>query len=167
MSCDLAARVTRGRPMPDGPPGIPPAGVVMIGTEDGWADTVRPRLDAAGADCDRIAFVTVELPGGWEEALTLPDDLPMVEEAVKRVGAALIITDPVIAFIGLGTNTHNDHEVRRALGPLSVLAERMGVAALGISHPSRSKGAGNPLHSRRSLVRQRGPERADGGTCPR
>jgi hypothetical protein len=146
MSCDLAARVSRGLAMPDGTHGSAPAGVVMIGTEDGRADTVRPRLDAAGADCDRIAFVTVELPDGWEDALTLPDDLPMVREAIERVGAALVVVDPVVAFIGLATDTHSDHQVRRAIGPLSVLAEKMGVAALGLSHPSRSRGGGNPLH---------------------
>lgn len=146
ITCDLAARVTRGWPMPDGTPGIQPAGVVMIGTEDGRADTVRPRLDAAGADCGRIAFVTVESQEGIEEALTLPDDLPMVAEAVQNVGAELIVTDPLVAFLGLRTNAYSDHEVRRAIGPLSLLAERMGVAALGLSHPSRSRGAGNPLH---------------------
>src|SRR5207253_7899923 len=66
ISVDVTARVTRGSSWPDGSAALPPAGVVMIGTEDSRSDTVRPRLDAAGADCSRVAFVSVELPDGWE-----------------------------------------------------------------------------------------------------
>jgi hypothetical protein len=48
LSLDLAARVTRGLPMPfeDREPGEErePAGVVLLSAEDGLADTIRPRL---------------------------------------------------------------------------------------------------------------------------
>jgi len=146
ISVDITARVTRGLSWPDGSPTRLRAGVVMIGTEDSRSDTVRPRLDAAGADCSRVAFVSVELPDGWEDALTLPDDLPVVKEAIERVEAVLVVIDPLVAFLGLSVDSYRDHHVRRVLGPLGVLAERMGVAVLALSHPSRSRGAGNPLH---------------------
>src|SRR5207249_2375561 len=49
VTLDLAARISAGRPMPDGTPTIA-GGVVLLSAEDGAADTVRPRLDAAGAN---------------------------------------------------------------------------------------------------------------------
>src|SRR5262249_31733160 len=50
---DLAARVSTGAEMPDGTPG-PRAGVVVVSAEDGLGDTIRPRLEAAGADLRRV-----------------------------------------------------------------------------------------------------------------
>src|SRR5207245_6247511 len=50
---DLAARVTTGTPMPDGAP--TEKGLVILATgEDGVADTVRPRFDAAGGEAERL-----------------------------------------------------------------------------------------------------------------
>jgi hypothetical protein len=55
---DLAARVSTGRPMPDGSRGVL-GGVVLLTAEDGLADTVKPRLLAAGADCSRVVALTL------------------------------------------------------------------------------------------------------------
>src|SRR5918995_520738 len=59
MALDLAARVSAGLSFPDGAR-CESAGVVLLSAEDGLADTIRPRLDAAGADTSRIlALATV------------------------------------------------------------------------------------------------------------
>src|SRR5438270_8546702 len=54
LTLDLAARVSSGKPFPDGQPAGEPAGVLLIGAEDGLTDTVLPRLSAAGADLTRV-----------------------------------------------------------------------------------------------------------------
>jgi hypothetical protein len=51
---DLAARLSAGRLMPDGASAVPPGDVILLSAEDGLADTIRPRLDALGADVARI-----------------------------------------------------------------------------------------------------------------
>ena len=56
--------------MPDGTPGVAPASVVFLNGEDTNADTVHPRLEALGADTDRV-FV-------WD------DDEPLCSSAVER-----------------------------------------------------------------------------------
>lgn len=146
ITCDLAARVTRGDLMPDESTGLrTPYGVVMLVSEDGYADTVRPRLEAAGADLDRVYFVKATLPDGWEDTLTLPDDIEGLREAITKCDAKLIIVDPVIAFLGDKVDSYSNHQIRRAMRPLHVLAQETGVAVLGISHPSRGRGNGNPL----------------------
>src|SRR5262249_5426860 len=53
LTIDLTARITTGRVMPpgDGKDLRGAAGVLLLGAEDSLKHTVRPRLDAAGADC--------------------------------------------------------------------------------------------------------------------
>lgn len=48
ITLDLAARVTTGQPMPDGSPGIT-GNVILIAPEDDAADTIKPRILAAGS----------------------------------------------------------------------------------------------------------------------
>jgi len=82
-----------------------PAGVIILSAEDGLADTVRPRLEAGGADLDRIrAFAFEALP-------TIPDDLSAIERAIAEVGARLVIIDPLVAFFGRAVNAYRDHDV--------------------------------------------------------
>src|ERR1043166_3633882 len=54
VSLDLAARLTTGRPMPDGAPSPGVGDVLILQEEDSTEDTVCPRLAALGADLDRV-----------------------------------------------------------------------------------------------------------------
>src|SRR5215216_767496 len=145
MSLDLAARVSSGKGFPDGAD-CEAAGVVLLSAEDGLADTIRPRLDAAGADTSRIlALATVPDENGHDRLLSIPEDLPLIEKGIRRVGAGLLIVDPLMAFLSGDTNSHRDQDVRRALAPLAGLAERTGAAVLVIRHLNKAS-ANNPLY---------------------
>src|SRR4051812_45980782 len=48
VTLDLCARLTPGRPFPDGSPGTRPRNVLVLNGEDGAEDTIRPRLQALG-----------------------------------------------------------------------------------------------------------------------
>jgi hypothetical protein len=118
----------------------------LLSAEDGLADTVRPRLDAAGADVERIvALSTVVERNGAERSISLTQDLGTIERAVGRVGASLVVIDPLMAFLSTKTDSHKDQDVRRALAPLAALAERTGVAVLIVRHLNKSAG-GNTLY---------------------
>ena len=138
---DLAARISRGAVMPDGSPGIGPAGVVIMGAEDGLADTVRPRLEAAGADLSRIVALTAIVDGDGERMPALPLDLGAIEAAIADVDAVLVIIDPLMAFLDGTVNSWRDQDVRRALAPLARLAERTGCAIVLLRHLNKSNGA--------------------------
>ena len=56
ITLDLAARITTGRPMPDGTPGVQ-GSVVLIAPEDGIMDTIKPRVEAAGGDPSHIRLL--------------------------------------------------------------------------------------------------------------
>jgi hypothetical protein len=142
---DLAARVSAGKVFPDGAP-CEPAGVVLLSGEDALADIIRPRLDAAGADVSRIlALATVPDENGHDRYLSIPEDIPLIEKGIERVGARLVVVDPLMAFLSGETNSHRDQDVRRALAPLAGLAERTGACVLVVRHLNKAPG-NNPLY---------------------
>lgn len=141
LLADWAARLTTGRPLPDGP-ARPPTGVVLCSAEDGLGDTIRPRLDAVGADLSRVLAVTGIPDEDGERMLTLPDDVPALEAAIQEIGAVLAVLDPLMAYLGERTNSHRDQDVRRALAPLAAMAERTGCAVVAVRH--LNKGSGSP-----------------------
>src|SRR5690606_1952082 len=112
-----------------------PGGVILLTAEDGLADTVRPRLDAAGADVTRIEAiesVSVGIAGGGERAVNLADDLRLIEERIERRGdVRLFVVDPVSAYCGRA-DSHTNAEVRGMLAPIAKLAERHGVAIVAV-----------------------------------
>jgi len=138
LTTDLAARVTAGLDLPDGTP-TEAAGTVIVSAEDGASDTIRPRFDAAGGDPTRACLL------GDEEPFAIPDDIPRLERAVRQVGAALVVIDPIMAFLSGDVNSNRDQDVRRALTPLKQMAERTGAAVVLVRHLNKSPG-GNPLY---------------------
>ncbi len=146
LTLDIAARVSRGREWPDAP-GVAttPGGVVLLSAEDAIADTIRPRLDAAGADVARIvALEAVSSVGdnGRESARTfdLSRDLPALEAAIGSVdGCRLVVIDPVTAYLG-GVDSHKNAEIRGLLAPLGAIAERHRVAVVAVTHLNKSGG---------------------------
>lgn len=138
LALGLAAAVSRGGTLPGGGR-AEPSGVVIITYEDGLADTIRPRLDAAGADVARVfAIKGVARPGELERLISFPDDAPAVFEAVARLNAKLVIVDPLAAALSSETDSHRDADVRRALAPLARFAEEHGVAVLVIRHLTKA-----------------------------
>ena len=142
---DLAARVSVGKPWPDGAE-CKVGGVVILSAEDGLADTIRPRFDAAGGDPSKaVAVSTVPDGEGNERQIAIPDDLHVIEAAIERVGALLVVVDPLMAFLPGDVNSHRDQDVRRALAPLARLAERTGAAVVVVRHLNKGTG-GNALY---------------------
>lgn len=173
VAIDLTARITTGAPMPDGtlPELDGPRGVVLLTAEDGLGDTIRPRLDAAGGDPSRVAVLKTVFAGDVERVPTV-EDLEPIQEAIETVDAALVVVDPLTAFMGLDVNTHRDADVRRALAGLADLADATGVSVFCIRHLNKS-GGGNPLYrgggsigliaaARSGLIAARDPQDPDG-----
>jgi AAA domain len=147
LTIDLAARVSTGRPMPGQSGARTPRGVVILSAEDDTARTIRPRLEAAGADLSKIAIVSVRDPDGTLRDPTIAaDDLRAVEQAIAQVDALMVVIDPLMAYLPDSVNANMDHDVRRALSALSDLAERTGAAIVVVRHLRKSAADGNPLY---------------------
>jgi len=136
---DLAARVTRGESFPGETETRSPANVVMLIAEDDIAATVVPRLIAAGADLSRVFFLHATRDERGEVVpFHLTDDCIRLRLKCQEVGAAFIVVDPLVSFMGSRTgrtlNTYNDMEVRKALAPLKDLAEQLRASVAAIRH---------------------------------
>lgn len=141
LTCDVAARVSIGANWPDDSQSSS-GSVIFASTEDDPHDTIRPRLDAHGADVTRIHLLEgITLTKGdqvGETAFTL-QDVAMLESSLKRVGdCKLVVIDPIGSYLGSGINSHKDDEVRSVLTPVSKLAERYRVAVLIVAHRRKS-----------------------------
>jgi hypothetical protein len=142
---DLAARLTRGQGFP-GDPALEPAHVILLTAEDGLADTVRPRLEAAGADCNRVHTLEgfIRDDGATGEIVlgdpNNPASLVVLEELIRATGAGLVIVDVLTAFLSGARDSYRDHDMRGALRPLASLAERTGCAIVVVRHLRKSGG---------------------------
>jgi RecA-family ATPase len=122
------------------------AGVLIVSAEDGVADTILPRIKAAGGDPSRIVVLNTVPDGeGRERFLSLPEDIPHVKRAIARVGAKLVIFDPLMAFLSANLDAHRDQHVRRVLAELAALAEETGAAVVVVRHLNKGSGT-NPLY---------------------
>jgi hypothetical protein len=140
MTLDMAARVSRGDPWPDHPHDRrEPGSVIILSAEDGLSVTIRPRLEAAGADLEKVySLKTVETKKG-SAPFNLDRDLPILEENLKAVqDARLVIIDPVAAFSG-GIDDHKNGAVRDQLQPLVLMAQRHNVAVVLVTHLNKSE----------------------------
>jgi hypothetical protein len=137
LLADWAARISRGRPLPDGDPRAP-AGVVFLSAEDGLTDTLKPRLEAAGADLARVIALT-EKPNG--EPYVLPRDIGFIEERVRAEGAALVIIDTLAPYVDPTLNINADQDIRRVLTPLAAMAERTSAAVAIVRHLNKQVGS--------------------------
>jgi len=133
----IAAAVTRGDALPNDVGGIP-ANVIIQNAEDSYTRTIRPRLEQFGADCDRIEVIDED-----DGALSLSDG--RIEQAIARVGAKLIIIDPVQAYFG-SANMNSANGVRPLMKQLGAVAARHNCAVLLVGH----------LHKKGGLPQYRG-----------
>jgi hypothetical protein len=136
LSLKIAAAVSRGEMLPGvGNRPSRPSYVLILSPEDGYGDTVRPRLEDMGADLSKIAVPNPE------RGFT-PNELRVefVERVVKKIGPALVIIDPVVTFTGKA-DTSKAWEVREQLSPLMALAERWAFACLMAGHLNKQSGS--------------------------
>jgi hypothetical protein len=141
VTLDLAARLSIGARMPCDDGSAPePAATLLLSAEDGPADTIRPRLEAAGADLERIHILRGVPDGSAFRMPELPRDLDWIESVIIETGAALVVIDPLFAYLGDKINARVDHDVRRALALLAEMAARTHAAIVLVRHLNKAPG---------------------------
>ena len=108
--------------------------VLILSAEDDAADTIVPRLMAAGADLDRCHIVEAVRERGAPRQFSLLRDLERLEVLLDRMGgASLMMVDVIDSYLG-ETDTHRNAAVRGVLAPLAEMAARHRLAVLGLTH---------------------------------
>lgn len=81
---NIAAKLSRGEGLDNDMKVKEPVNVIYQTAEDGLADTVKPRLELAGADCEKILVIDES-----DKSLSMADE--RLEEAIARTGAKVLI----------------------------------------------------------------------------
>lgn len=150
IAVDIAARISSGRAMPGEDEALlEPSAVVIFSGEDGAADTLAPRLTAAGADMRNVKVVTRVVTADddgneMEREPSFPADLALVRELIIETGARLIVLDVLMSYLQ-GVKSGDDQEMRaKLLTPLHRIAEETGCGIVGLRH-FRKSGRANPV----------------------
>ena len=133
LALQIIAALTTGKPVWEGAPLMEPVNVIYQTAEDGLADTIKPRLVAAGADCARVMVIDDS-----DRVLTLDDD--RLEQAIEQTGARLVVLDPIQGYIGASVDMHRANEIRPLMYRIAKLAEKYGCAILLIGHMNKNSG---------------------------
>lgn len=138
-----AACISAGLPLPSG--FRPQPGRVLIWSgEDDPADTLIPRLIAAGADLGRVQFVGEVHEDGKRYPFDPAHDVPLLVDLLADLqDVSMIVIDPLVSAVG--GDSHKNAEVRRSLAPLVDLAGCMDAALIGITHYSKGTQGREPL----------------------
>ena len=141
VSLDMIAAVTRGQGFFGLEECTEPENCVFMTAEDGLADTIRPRLDAAGAEVDRVFVLTGIKTAEGRREFTL-QDMEILRQVVLRYKPALVVIDPIQGFLGRGVDMHRANDVRPLLAGLARVGEDLGPAMVGIRHLRKSSADG-------------------------
>ena len=132
LMMNIIAGVSNGSLSLDGRKPKRPLHVIYQCSEDGAADTIKPRLNAAGADCGNVAFLDEETD--W---ITLGDE--KIRRAIADFNAKLLVIDPVQAYLG-DADISSMTGMRRMLRQAAVWASLYDCAIVLIGHLNKKVG---------------------------
>lgn len=128
---NLAAMLSRGDALPYNDKPNTPINIIYQTAEDGVDDTIKPRLEAANADCTRIFYIDES-----DKDLSMRD--MRLEQAIKAHEARLVILDPLQAYLGADINMNRANEVRPVMKHLANIAADNNCAIILIGHMNKA-----------------------------
>lgn len=142
LTAHLAAQVSRGSLGGD----VDRRGVLMAFTEDTANEVIGPRLQAAGADFKRVQQIVLEHDDGFNaRAMAIQDHLDDLLRLLLDTRPALVIFDPLVAFLSSRSDAHNYKSMMQQLELVARLCEHANCAALGLMHFNKAQ-TGNALN---------------------
>ena len=131
VSLAIATAVSLGVSLPEADP-FGPSDVLLLSAEDGLADTIRPRLDRMRADVSRVS--------AWNRPMVFDSEgMLALEVEIAALRPALVVIDPLIAYMGAKVDTYRANQTRAILAPLAEIAERHDISILAVRHLRKSE----------------------------
>jgi hypothetical protein len=142
---DWIARISTGTPWPD-ETACRKGKALIMSAEDGAADTIRPRLDAAGGDPENVALWTEVVYKDDEgnrksRPPLLPEDIGILAKKIAETGAELVMIDVLMAYLSSSVDAHKDQDIRGALHLLARAAEKTNCCIIILRHLNKSGGS--------------------------
>ena len=111
-----------------------PEKVIYQCSEDGASDTIKPRLERAGANCSNVCFIQEN-----DNMLTLEDERIVMSLAFTK--ARLLIIDPLQAYVGDDGNLFVTTKARKLMQRLSMWATAYSCAIVLAGHLNKKEGS--------------------------
>jgi len=106
--------------------------VILLSAEDDRSDTIKPRLEAMGADCAKVIIP--------KERFSLSDSgIALLEKIVQYTNPVMVIIDPISAWFDANVNLNASNEVRKYLAQLSEIAAKYNLILIMIRHLNKGK----------------------------
>ncbi len=137
MIMNLLAALSRGETLPDGTPLDGPQKSIYQCSEDCAGDTIKPRFDAAKADCERIAFINEDVFG----KITLDDE--KLQQAIIAFQPRIVVIDPIQSYVDNPADLLVAGKLRRTLRRIGIWASTYNFAIVLISHLNKNEGTKN------------------------
>ena len=132
MMMNIVAELSKGGAMPDGTALGRPQKIIYQCSEDDAADTIKPRLEACGADCRNIAFIDKGVYSG----LTIDDE--RLREAIIEFKPRLVVIDPIQAYVENDSDLMSASKARRLMRRTGIWASMYDCAIVVIGHMNKS-----------------------------
>jgi AAA domain len=135
LALDLIAQATQGKLR-----GVfhgEPVKVAQFTPEDDPSRTIRPRLDAAGADVSKVLDIKMRRDK-FDCGFSLPDDTALIAQALIESGVRIMFSDPLAAMLDPKRNSWKDTDVRGALEPLIAVCAEHDITWLGTLHTNKT-----------------------------
>lgn len=136
ITAALASIVSRGGWFPHCEPLMrEPENVLFLASEDGIADTIKPRLNSVGADQRKVFIVADHFSF---------DDTGLLRfyNLIGELRPALVIIDPFFSYLAGGLNINLSTEIRPVTSKLGRIAEEFNSAFLLVRHVGKARGSG-------------------------
>ncbi len=131
LLCYIVACYTTGRPMHGDRSAAPVGHVLWVAVEDAHDTALVPRLQAAGADLNRVEAWLMDRP------LSLPNDTARIIAAIARYNCGLAIIDPAPTLLDREHSSNNDADVRRSFAPLATACREHGCCLILVRHTNK------------------------------
>ena len=92
LALNIAAKLSNGKGLENEIMTQEPVTIIYQTAEDGLADTVKPRLENAEADCSKILVIDES-----SKLLSMTDE--RLEKALIQTNAKVLILDPIQAYV--------------------------------------------------------------------
>ena len=137
MILKIISLLSNGRKPPNGKIMMKPIKSIYQCSEDGVADTIKPRLEQMNANCKNVAFIDEES----STPLTIDDERLL--GAIREFRPKLVVIDPIQAYIGSDSDLFVTGRARKLMHKLSLCASIYGCAIVLVGHFTKREGAKN------------------------
>lgn len=150
LAVEWSARISRGEALPNGERSAP-GNVIYLAGEDSYGYTVKPRLVAAGADLNRVKIIVAKDQDG-EREIELPRDFAILEAAMAELSCALLVLDPLEAFVDDSVDLTKSQPTRRMISHLTRVCEQTGSPALMLRNLNKMTSQGGVYRGAGSMA---------------